>query len=63
VAFIFIVEVMVHIYLGTLANPGTLMGIFEGKVSRSWVKNTTPFGRQKIVEAIIHTAARRPWDE
>jgi formate dehydrogenase subunit gamma len=42
VAFIFILAVIVHIYLSTLANPGTLKGIFEGKVSRSWAKKHHP---------------------
>lgn len=42
VAFIFILAVMVHLYLSTLANPGTLMGIFEGKVSRPWAKKHHP---------------------
>ena len=30
-AFVGIIAVMVHAYLGSLANPGTLRGIFEGK--------------------------------
>jgi len=31
-----------HAYLGTLANPGTLRGIFEGKVSRAWLRRHHP---------------------
>jgi formate dehydrogenase subunit gamma len=50
VAFIFIVAVMVHIYLSTLANPGTLKGIFEGKVSRSWAKKHHPIWEANKVE-------------
>jgi len=50
VAFIFILAVMVHIYLSTLANPGTLMGIFEGKVSRSWAKKHHPNWEANKVE-------------
>jgi cytochrome b subunit of formate dehydrogenase len=30
-AFIGIIAVIVHAYLGSLANPGTLRGIFEGE--------------------------------
>ncbi|MFO8085676.1 MAG: formate dehydrogenase subunit gamma [Desulfobacterales bacterium] len=50
VAFIFILAVMVHIYLSTLANPGTLMGIFEGKVSRSWAKKHHPIWEANKIE-------------
>ncbi len=41
-AFILIMMVMVHVYLGVLANPGTLRGIFEGKVSKSWARKHHP---------------------
>jgi len=37
-AYLLLLGVIVHIYLGTLANPGTLRGMFEGKVSRAWLK-------------------------
>jgi len=30
------------VYLGVLANPGTLRGIFEGKVSKSWARKHHP---------------------
>ncbi|MDZ7831969.1 MAG: cytochrome b/b6 domain-containing protein [Desulfobacterales bacterium] len=40
-AFIVIVTVIVHAYLGTLANPGTLKGIFEGKVIVSGIDADT----------------------
>ena len=31
-----------HIYLGTLANPGCVRAIFEGKVTRAWLKHHHP---------------------
>jgi len=41
-AFIAMLIVIVHVYLGVLANPGTLRGIFEGRVTRAWVKKHHP---------------------
>jgi len=49
VAMIFIFIVLVHIYLGILANPGTLIGIFEGKVLRSWAKKHHPLWETRDV--------------
>lgn len=41
-AFIGIITVVVHAYLGSLANPGTLRGIFEGNILSSLGKETPP---------------------
>lgn len=41
-AFVFAAMVLVHIYLGTIANPGTLRSIFEGRVSKEWAKKHHP---------------------
>ncbi len=41
-AFILVILVMVHVYMGVLVNPGTLRGIFEGFVSKSWAKKHHP---------------------
>ena len=41
-SFVLIISVMVHIYLGTLCNPGTLRGMFEGKVSSRWADEHHP---------------------
>lgn len=49
-AFVAIITVMVHIYLGVVANPGTLSGIFEGKVSRAWAKKHHPLWAAKKLE-------------
>ena len=41
-AFIGIIAVIVHAYLGSLANPGTLRSIFEGNVSSGLGKEAPP---------------------
>lgn len=38
-ALFMIMAVLVHIYLGSIANPGTLLAIIIGKVSRRWAEH------------------------
>lgn len=45
-AFLFLTMVMVHVYLGTIANPGTLRSIFEGRVSRAWAEKHHPLWKR-----------------
>ncbi len=42
-AFIGIIAVMIHTYLGSLANPGTLSGIFEESKKTPPVKRSYPY--------------------
>ncbi|MBN1843091.1 MAG: hypothetical protein JW883_12540 [Deltaproteobacteria bacterium] len=35
---IFTATIIAHIYLGTIANPGTWRALVDGKVSRKWAK-------------------------
>lgn len=37
-AVVFVAAVIAHVYLGTIANPGTWRALVDGKVSRSWAK-------------------------
>jgi len=39
---------IIHIYLGTVGNPGTLDGILYGEVSESWAKKHSPKWLAKI---------------
>ena len=41
-AYVMILNILGHIYLGTLANPGCVGAIFEGTVTRSWLKHHHP---------------------
>ena len=41
-AYVMILNILAHIYLGTLANPGCITAAFEGKVSRAWLKHHHP---------------------
>jgi len=41
-AYVMILNILGHIYLGTLANPGCVGAIFEGKVTRAWLKHHHP---------------------
>ncbi len=41
---------IVHIYLGTVAYPGTLRGMLEGAVSRSWAKLHHPLWHREKTE-------------
>lgn len=41
-AYGLVLAIVAHIYLGTLANPGTLRSIFEGKVSKAWLRYHHP---------------------
>ncbi|MEW6357886.1 MAG: cytochrome b/b6 domain-containing protein [Planctomycetota bacterium] len=41
-AYLMLLGIVAHAYLGTLANPGTLRGIFEGKVSKAWLRHHHP---------------------
>ncbi|MFP4056240.1 MAG: cytochrome b/b6 domain-containing protein [Candidatus Brocadiia bacterium] len=41
-AYLMVLFILGHAYLGTLANPGTLRAIFEGKVSRDWARMHHP---------------------
>ncbi len=34
--------ITVHVYMGVLANPGTLRGMLEGILSRAWTKKHHP---------------------
>ena len=42
---------LVHLYLATLANPGTLLGIISGYVSAEWVKHHHPLWWERIRRA------------
>jgi formate dehydrogenase subunit gamma len=42
VALMFVLAGIVHFYLGTLANPGTLGAMLTGKVTEPWVKSHHP---------------------
>ena len=53
--FIFMtVFVMIHVYLGTVGNPGTVDGILYGEVSEVWAKRHAPKWLAKV------EAERRP---
>jgi len=41
-ALLFVMGGIVHLYLGTLANPGTLWAMMTGKVTPSWAENHHP---------------------
>ena len=41
-AYLMIVCVVGHAYLGTFANPGTIGSIFNGKVARAWLEHHHP---------------------
>ncbi|MBM4031024.1 MAG: hypothetical protein FJ291_04480 [Planctomycetes bacterium] len=41
-AWLMIICVMAHAYLGTIANPGTLASVFNGKVERTWLEHHHP---------------------
>jgi formate dehydrogenase gamma subunit len=41
-AYLMILCIMGHAYLGTFANPGTLGSIFNGKVARAWLEHHHP---------------------
>jgi len=41
-AFVFILIVTAHVYLGILANPGTLKGMSEGRVTAAWAGKHHP---------------------
>ena len=41
-AILFVASILAHIYLGTIANPGTWRALVDGKVSREWAKNHHP---------------------
>ncbi|MDQ7838781.1 MAG: formate dehydrogenase subunit gamma [Thermodesulfobacteriota bacterium] len=48
--FLFTAVVLVHVYLGTIANPGTLRSIFEGKVSKEWAEKHHPQWKPQSAE-------------
>ena len=37
-AVIFVAAIIAHVYLGTIANPGTWRALIDGKVGRLWAK-------------------------
>ncbi len=41
-AYVMILCVLVHAYLGTFANPGTIGSVFHGKVERTWLEHHHP---------------------
>lgn len=41
-AWVMILCILVHAYLGSFANPGTLGAVFHGKVERSWLEHHHP---------------------
>ena len=46
-ALVFILMVLAHVYLGLLANPGTMRGMFEGKVTSAWARKHHPLWKPK----------------
>jgi len=46
-ACLMVLAVLAHLYLGTLANPGTLRSMFEGRVTRSWLRHHHPDSQPK----------------
>ena len=41
---------VVHLYLGSIANPGTLTSIFSGRVTPTWARHHHPNWAEKVVE-------------
>lgn len=46
-ALLLILSFLVHLYLATLANPGTLAAMIVGKVSADWAKHHHPLWRKQ----------------
>ena len=47
-ALAFVLAAVVHLYLGTIANPGTLGAMMLGKVSSKWAEDHHPIWWEKI---------------
>ena len=47
-ALLLVLGSVVHLYLGTLANPGTLLAMITGRVSADWAKHHHPIWWQHI---------------
>ena len=41
-AYLMIICILAHAYLGTFANPGTIASVFNGKVERTWLEHHHP---------------------
>jgi len=51
-ALLLSMSIVVHLYLGTLANPGTFSAMLRGMVSRAWVRRHHPiWGRRLGMDA------------
>lgn len=48
---LFMVGMVVHIYLATVGNPGTLEGMLWGRVSKGWAKKHASKWYQKVVKS------------
>ena len=51
-ALLFVMAAIVHLYLGTLTNPGTLGAMLTGKVSRPWAEAHHPIWWKRIRETV-----------
>ena len=49
-ALLFLLAGVVHLYLGTLANPGTLGSMLTGKVTRDWAESHHPLWWKALKE-------------
>jgi cytochrome b subunit of formate dehydrogenase len=49
-AVLMIALIVCHLYLASIANPGTLISIFAGKVYRTWAKFHHPNWVQELDE-------------
>jgi len=56
VAILFVAIVVAHMYLGTVANPGTFRAIIDGKVSREWARQH----HSEWYKGVIPAAASAP---
>jgi formate dehydrogenase subunit gamma len=58
-ALAFVLAGLAHLYLGTLANPGTFTAMLTGKVTPQWAKDHHPLW---ITETMAGLAASKPVD-
>ncbi len=47
---LFMIGMVIHIYLATIGNPGTLAGMLWGKVTKNWAKTHASKWYQKVVK-------------